>query len=58
MAADDAVALVWEGHVHGAVHGHHQPGRHAAVHGKQVRLQPLQPSQHAHCLRDSLLVAF
>lgn len=42
VLADHAVGLVREHHVHGPVHGHRQPRRRAAVHARQVCLQPLQ----------------
>ena len=42
VLADHAVGLVREHHVHGPVHGHREPRRRAAVHARQVRLQPLQ----------------
>ena len=42
VLADDPVGLVRKHHVHGPVHGHREPRRRAAVHARQVRLQPLQ----------------
>ncbi len=42
VAPDDAVGLVRVGHIHGAVHADKQPRRHAAIHARQVSLQPLR----------------
>mmetsp|Transcript_1222 Transcript_1222/g.3616 ORF Transcript_1222/g.3616 Transcript_1222/m.3616 type:complete len:205 (+) Transcript_1222:377-991(+) len=41
VAGNDAVGLVGEHHVHGAVHDQHHPRRLAAVHPLQIPLQPL-----------------
>lgn len=42
VAADDAIGLVGVGHIHGAVHAHQQPRRHATIHALQLSLQPLR----------------